>query len=105
MRMTRVAENGGAQTLGRLGLAFEYLFALLIAPPLFAESPNLSLRHYMHTSWTQEQANALPSIQAIAQGADGFLWLGSSKGLMRFDGMRFTEGSPASGPDLPSLNV
>jgi hypothetical protein len=28
-------------------------------------------------------------ITALAQGADGYLWIGTQKGLLRFDGYRF----------------
>ena len=81
------------------------LFALLTTPCLFAVNPNLSVDQYLHTTWTQEEGSALPPIEALAQTADGYLWLGTNKGLIRFDGMRFTEWSPSSGPPLPDLNV
>ena len=81
------------------------LVAILLTPSLLALNPGLSLNQYLHTSWTQEEGNALPPIQTIAQASDGYLWLGWNKGLMRFDGMRFTEPSAASGGALPTLNV
>src|SRR5580704_16140059 len=87
------------------GVTFGLLFSLLTAPSLFAVNPNLSLDQYLHTSWTQEEGSALPPVEALAQTADGYLWLGTSKGLIRFDGMRFTEWSPASGPALPDLRT
>src|SRR5688572_26162922 len=39
-----------------------------------------------------QTADGLPhnSVQAIVQTSDGYLWLGTSKGLARFDGVRFT---------------
>jgi ligand-binding sensor domain-containing protein len=78
---------------------------LLMPPSLFAVNPNLSLSQYLHTSWTQEEGSALPPITAMAQTADGYLWLGTGNGLMRFDGMRFPEWSPVSGPALPSMTI
>ena len=74
-----------------------------LPPPAF--SAGLTISQYLHTSWTQEEGSALPPIQAIAQAADGYLWLGSGKGLIRFDGMRFVEWSPSSGPPLPSTDI
>ena len=42
-----------------------------------------------HTAWgTAEDAPA--DIWALAQSADGYLWLGTGSGLYRFDGMEFT---------------
>src|ERR1017187_7650296 len=81
------------------------VLALVFASPLFSVNPNLSLGQYLHTSWTQEEGSALPPILALAQTADGYLWLGTGTGLIRFDGMRFVEWSPASGPALPSSNI
>jgi ligand-binding sensor domain-containing protein/signal transduction histidine kinase len=86
-------------------LTIGWLLAVLTAPPLLAVNPNLSLDQYLHTSWTQEEGSALPPVRALAQTADGYLWLGTDKGLIRFDGMRFTEWSPASGPALPNSKI
>src|SRR5580698_7161906 len=82
------------------GVTFGLLFSLLTAPSLFAVNPHLSLDQYLHTSWTQEEGSALPPIERLAQTADGYLWLGTTKGLMRFDGMRFTDGPTAAIPAL-----
>ena len=95
----------GIQGRSTLALTVGCLFPLLMPPSLFAVNPNLSLSQYLHTSWTQEDGNALPPITAMAQTADGYLWLGTGNGLMRFDGMRFTEWSPVSGPALPSKSI
>jgi ligand-binding sensor domain-containing protein/signal transduction histidine kinase len=38
--------------------------------------------------------------QAIAQTPDGYLWIGTSGGLVRFDGSRFTVFSPSNTPAL-----
>jgi len=82
-----------------------WVLILITAPSLGAVNPNLSLRQYLHTSWTQEEGSALPPVQALAQTSDGYLWLGTSKGLIRFDGMRFVEWSPLSGPAPPVSSV
>jgi len=44
---------------------------------------------YAVENWQAEQGLPRSSITAIAQTADGYLWLGSPYGLMRFDGVRF----------------
>ena len=81
------------------------LAAIMVASPVQALNPSLSVRQYLHTSWTQEEGSALPPIQALTQTSDGYLWLGTGKGLMRFDGMRFVEWSPTSGLGFPSLDI
>ena len=86
-------------------LAGIVLLQVIIPGTLFAVNPKLSISQYLHTSWTQEEGSALPPIQALAQTADGYLWLGTGNGLIRFDGMRFVEWSLTSGPALPSSNI
>ena len=58
-----------------------------------------------HMSWTRRDG-APSDIAALAQTKDGYLWIGSSFGLYRFDGMRFqsypfTEADPR----LPASNI
>jgi ligand-binding sensor domain-containing protein len=66
---------------------------------------SFSAFQYLHTSWTQEEGGALPAIQTMAQTADGYLWLGTSSGLIRFDGMRFVRWAAGTGEELPSRNI
>src|SRR6187402_1048230 len=40
-------------------------------------------------SWQTEDGLPQDSVNAIAQTGDGFLWVGTSAGLARFDGVRF----------------
>ncbi|QBE66383.1 ligand-binding sensor domain-containing protein [Pseudoduganella lutea] len=51
----------------------------------------------LHTSWTAREG-APTGITRIAQTPDGWLWLGSSSGLYKFDGVRFLR---ATGPEAP----
>jgi ligand-binding sensor domain-containing protein len=81
------------------------VLAVMVSGPLFAVNPEFSISQYLHTSWAQEEGSALPPIHSLAQTADGYLWLGTSTGLIRFDGMRFVEWSAASGQGLPSRDI
>lgn len=51
--------------------------------------------------------NGMPDAQvtAVAQSADGFLWLGTRRGLVRFDGLTFTSYTPTNEPELPSASI
>jgi len=65
-----------------------FLLILLSSVSLFASVRELRLDQLVHTSWTA-QAGAPGAIHALAQTADGYLWLGTDAGLFRFDGVRF----------------
>lgn len=67
------------------GLAL--LFLLLPLSATQAEEPR-SLRDYTHTAWLQKDG-APPGVWAMAESTDGWLWLGSGRGLTRFDGTEF----------------
>ncbi len=51
---------------------------------------------YVREKWSA--ANGLPggAVHAIAQGPDGYLWIGTDKGLVRFDGFTFVPVQPKS---------
>jgi ligand-binding sensor domain-containing protein len=59
--------------------------------PVYALNPAIDVNQYAFQSWTYR--NGLPSstIYAIAQDANGHLWLGTSLGLVRFDGTQFIQ--------------
>ena len=63
------------------------------------------MRGLRHSSWT-ERDGAPHGIRALAQTSDGYLWLGTTAGLFRFDGLRFTMFiPPADSPQLSSLDI
>ena len=51
--------------------------------------------------------NGLPqnTVQAIAQTRDGFLWLGTEAGLVRFDGASFQLFDRTTDPRLPGNDI
>ena len=44
-------------------------------------------------------------VKALAQSADGYLWVGSHDGLYRFDGVNFERYQPQSGGPFPAKDV
>lgn len=64
------------------------VLALCRAAPAWALDPGVRLDAYHHQSWGGPQG-APREIDAMAQTPDGWLWLGTTAGLMRFDGVRF----------------
>jgi signal transduction histidine kinase/ligand-binding sensor domain-containing protein len=56
-----------------------------------ALSPEQKITQYSLTQWGHRDGLPSTAIYAIAQTPDGFLWLGTSDGLLRFDGLRFVQ--------------
>ena len=67
-----------------------------------ALDPSLDISQYAHTAWRVRDGFFKASIQPIAQPSDGYLWLGTQFGLLRFDGMRALPWHPPEGQALPS---
>lgn len=59
----------------------------------FAAAPDRTVFQYKHTGWSVTDG-APPAVYALAQGRDGYLWVGSSTGLYRFDGLTFERIAP-----------
>lgn len=47
------------------------------------------LHQYKRAEWNSDQGLSSGRIQALSQTPDGYLWIGTAKGLLRFDGIRF----------------
>ncbi len=56
----------------------------------FSLDPSRRVSQYVHDHWGEERGFVGGAIYAIAQSADGYLWIGTDRGLVRFDGSSFT---------------
>jgi signal transduction histidine kinase/ligand-binding sensor domain-containing protein len=75
-------------TVQRLVLALLLSSASLFVSPAVGRADS-KLGDFAVTRWTRE--NGLPdnSVTCLMQTLDGFLWIGTEKGLARFDGVKF----------------
>ncbi len=68
-----------------------------------AQTPSVNSEEWNYTirSWQSQDGLPEETVQAFAQTPDGYLWVGTSGGLLRFDGARFHlfahENTPAFG--------
>jgi len=62
---------------------------LLCAGTLLALDPNRNLTQYVHRIWTLQQGLPAGTIYDIWQDKQGFIWLATQTGLVRFDGVTF----------------
>ncbi|HEY5074277.1 MAG TPA: two-component regulator propeller domain-containing protein, partial [Pyrinomonadaceae bacterium] len=76
------------------------LFATNLPSSAFALDPMKAITQYRHRAWTTD--SGLPSIEvkALVQTPDGYLWIGTEEGLVRFDGVRFTIFTKNTTPEL-----
>jgi ligand-binding sensor domain-containing protein/signal transduction histidine kinase len=63
------------------------LFFLVVNNSLARDSSQIS--QYQTTTWRVEDGLPQSTVTCIAQSADGYLWLGTQNGLVRFDGVKF----------------
>lgn len=66
------------------------MLLLGLPPAAVALDPNSPLTAYRHEVWREEQGLLHSTINRILQARDGYIWLATYYGIVRFDGVRFT---------------
>ena len=61
--------------------------------------PHKNIGQYAHNTWTAEDGLPGEAVYQILQSPDGYLWLRTSAGLVRFDGVRFVLVDPVVGKE------
>ena len=79
-------------------LAAGLLASLLIAPVHASSQPS----PFVATNWQTEQGLPQNSVYDIVQDHEGYLWLATTAGIVRFDGVRFRVFGAA---DIPTLRT
>jgi len=75
---------------------------LALCPPAFALDPSLDLSQYAHKAWTIREGFFKSAVTSVAQTTDGYFWLGTEFGLLRFDGVKTSAFEPPRNQELPS---
>jgi ligand-binding sensor domain-containing protein/AraC-like DNA-binding protein len=67
---------------------FSFLI-LFLSHNVLALNPARGLNEYLLRSWSVESGLPQNTIHALVESHEGYLWLGTSAGLVRYDGVRF----------------
>ena len=77
------------------------LTGVCFARPVSAIDPNRTIAQYIRDYWGSDKGFTGGSVSAFAQTADGYLWIGTNKGLFRFDGLSFQAFPQATPTSFP----
>ena len=75
------------------------------SPAALALDPAIEISQYAHMAWKVRDGVFKDAIGSIAQTTDGYLWLGTQFGLVRFDGVRHDPWQPPADQPLPSSHI
>ena len=70
---------------------------VVFCSPAAALDADKPLTAYTHTVWTRKDGIPAAFIYSLTQTRDGYLWMATIDGLVRFDGVRFLHWRPATG--------
>lgn len=73
-----------------------------LAHTAYAIDPSRAPSQYIREQWGSEKGFPGGPVYAITQTSDGYLWIGTEKGLVRFDGLTFHLFQHSNTPALPA---
>ena len=91
-------ERNGAEVIHRRQIIANYHW-------LYWSSMDRAPLGYSSRVWQTDEGLPNDRVQALAQTPDGFLWVGTSKGLARFDGVEFKTYNSANTPQLKNDSI
>src|SRR5271170_4160940 len=101
-RGTRRRAGRSGRRRRSMGLLLLLLSQLAMRPVARALDPHRSLDHYGHQVWRTDSGLPQNTVHSILQTRDGYLWLGTEGGLVRFDGIDFVTFDAQNTPQLES---
>jgi PAS domain S-box-containing protein len=86
-------------------VALRFAIFVVCCSCAFALDPSLDISQYAHTTWKIRDGFTKGAVGSIVQTPDGYLWLGTEFGLLRFDGVRAVPWQPRRNQHLPSGTI
>ncbi|HEY0377292.1 MAG TPA: two-component regulator propeller domain-containing protein [Pyrinomonadaceae bacterium] len=100
-----MSRSGFTRKLSLRALGPLLLLLLCWGGASFALDPRRELAEYSRNVWLTENGLPQNTVRAVAQTADGYLWIGTEEGLARFDGTGFTIFDKQNTPELKNNDV
>ncbi len=88
-----------------VALVFWGLLLAALGGEILAIDPEKSLTKYLIDRWSTQSGLPHDSILSIAQTDEGYLWFGTYEGLVRFDGVSFTQFNKVNTPEFQNNGV
>jgi signal transduction histidine kinase/ligand-binding sensor domain-containing protein len=89
-----------------MGVYLLALAALLFANvPARALDPTRALTQYGHSAWRIQDGIVAGAVTSLAQTSDGYLWIGTRAGLLRFNGADLVPFEPPGGEPIRSPRI
>ena len=89
----------------RAGWRWLWVLLLALPHPAMALDPLRSLDHFGHQAWGTDSGLPQNTVHSILQTRDGYLWLGTDGGLVRFDGIDFVTFDAENTPQFKSDTI
>ena len=71
-----------------------------VAAPAFGLDPSKALSQYVQSSWGLQNGLQQKTVMAVNQSQDGYIWLATEEGLVRFSGRSFVTFDELNAPGL-----
>jgi ligand-binding sensor domain-containing protein len=68
-------------------------------------APNQVFGRYQQFHWQEQHGLPQNTVLAVTATRDGYLWLGTYEGAVRFDGTRFAAFNPGNTPEIGNQHV
>src|ERR671916_343516 len=102
LRSSNTYPERAASLRPRLGWLLAGLALVCLAHDARALDPDRGIADYTRDRWGAEQGFPGAAVYAVTQTADGYLWLGTERGLARYDGVGFRLYGQADSPLFPT---
>jgi signal transduction histidine kinase/ligand-binding sensor domain-containing protein len=102
---TLFSENSSSVKVTQLCFFAVLVFWLLPVTPIFSQLITTDISQYAHTSWLARDGYFPGTVLTATQTKDGYIWVGTSFGLLRFDGVSFIPSTPRGGESIAGRQI